>query len=299
MDFHVSWLHRLPKMLQEYSHEELRDLDIPTLPYTEKNIHHFVAQLRQRTKKSRIFSQLFQKRYQLSPELEDMHIIAQRIEGGQPFIEMQCIDPGTYRIGERTQNKIVTQEHSFWIGMFPVTEGLYHYVHSNGKALSSEMPQRDISWFQALHFCNLLSKYDGLIPCYQLAAQPGLVVWNMQADGYRLPTGLEWEIAAQSGLSNLSEHKKSQRVWSKENAKTPQPVGRKRPNQHCLYDMLGNVWEWCWDRHPDQQCMIRGGSFLCSARDMDVSIAELRPALHQSFDIGFRLVRNKTIHRDT
>ena len=136
----------------------------------------------------------------------------------------------------------------------------------------------------------MLSLKDGLTPCYSLASQPGQVSWNREANGYRLPTEQEWEYAVQTGKSTVLGS-----IWSKENTSAAQSMVHSQPNRKGVYDLLGNVWEWCWDQTRRQECIVRGGSFLCSATDISIDSREARSALHQSPEVGFRLVRDETI----
>ena len=120
------------------------------------------------------------------------------------------------------------------------------------------------------------------------------------ADGYRLPTEYEWEVAAQSGFSHKST-RWGRYIWSVENASQLMGVAQKTPNHRCLYDMLGNVWEWCFDAYsmdigsenidPNLR-VVRGGSWRCSLSEFALGMRESRALEKKYPDVGFRLVRN-------
>src|SRR5439155_13313759 len=112
----------------------------------------------------------------------------------------------------------------------------------------ADLPVEQVNWLQAANFCNARSRLEGLKPCYDESG-----VCDFQADGYRLPTEAEWEYACRAGTdgdySFGSEARKlGDFAWLADNAgKRTHPVGQKRPNPWGLYDMHGNVAEWCHD----------------------------------------------------
>jgi sulfatase modifying factor 1 len=108
-----------------------------------------------------------------------------------------------------------------------------------------------VSWYDATAYCNWLSERAGLTPCYVLARES--TECDFLANGYRLPTEAEWEYAARGG--NRSEgylyagsNHPGPVGWYEDNAVGyRRPVGEKMPNELGLYDMSGNLREWCWD----------------------------------------------------
>lgn len=121
-----------------------------------------------------------------------------------------------------------------------------------------DWPMIRISFYTALLFCNWLSEKEGLTPCYEVNgwAEDISVKWNKKANGYRLPTEAEWEYAAGCGGIDLQMYDSSKEnlnkianYWDRPKNDELLTIASKQPNKFGLYDMLGNVWEWCWDYH--------------------------------------------------
>ncbi len=139
----------------------------------------------------------------------------------------------------------------FAIDKFEVTQEEYERVMGDNpsKVKGRKNPVEQVRWSDAVRYCNERSRLEGLEPAYDLNA------WTcrFEADGYRLPTEAEWEYAARAGTTTAysfgdSDGKLEQHSWFKANARgKPKPVGQRRPNDWGLYDMHGNVWEWCND----------------------------------------------------
>ena len=114
-----------------------------------------------------------------------------------------------------------------------------------------DRPVENVSWREAIDFCNALSKRLGRVPVYTRAGDE--VTWDRAADGARLPTEAEWEYACRAGTTTAwwcgdDESLLGGVAWYKANAGgETHTVSQKRPNPWGLYDVHGNVWEWCWD----------------------------------------------------
>lgn len=180
---------------------------------------------------------------------------------------------------------------------------------------SEKRPVEQVSWFDSIVFCNKLSNMMNRKPCYSMNNISNTTEWgnipladepdawiNLECDfyanGYRLATNEEWLFAAKAekpykyaGSDNIDEV-----AWYLKNGlRQTHDVGLLKPNDYGLYDMNGNVWEWCWDLYeePDGNTLkrvLRGGSFIF---DQDMCNVETRywcyPAGHYR-GIGLRIV---------
>lgn len=140
---------------------------------------------------------------------------------------------------------------AFYMETTPVTQALFEKAMGNNpsKWKNPDAPVEQLRWREAAEFCNRASVIDGLAPCYD----PATWACNFDADGYRLPTEAEWEYAARAGTKTKyffgdAEALLDSFAWYKKNSGgRTRPVAKKRPNGWGLFDMAGNVWEWCND----------------------------------------------------
>ncbi|MCX7026543.1 MAG: SUMF1/EgtB/PvdO family nonheme iron enzyme [Spirochaetes bacterium] len=248
------------------------------------------------------------------------------------LIPMVYIDGGTFTMGSNRDIEHSAPEHKvtlapFYMGKYEVTQGQYQKVMkknpshftASGKN-SANLPVENVSWVDAVLFCNALSKLEGLQQVYKV--ESGFLSINVsisrEAKGYRLPWEAEWEYAARGGVwirnfSFAGSNDLDSVAWHKGNsAGTTHEVGGKLPNELGLYDMSGNVEEWCQDvyeayrggmqRDPlnttwvnamEYLVILRGGNFKFGNVESLYSTSRgLDKATTRGTYSGFRVVRN-------
>ncbi|MCR5888147.1 formylglycine-generating enzyme family protein [Hymenobacter sp. J193] len=188
----------------------------------------------------------------------------------------------------------------FWLAAFPITQALYRAVtgEAPSRFLGEEHPVEMVSWHEAVTFCNRLSEAAGLTSCYHFGPEAEAVRFAPLAPGYRLPTEAEWEYACKAGTPGTRYGELDNIAWYKGNSgQTTQPVGQKLPNAWGLYDMLGNVWEWCSDIYDEavygSYRIMRGGGWCDEPRGcLATNRRRSHPRSFQIDDLGFRVARN-------
>jgi len=249
---------------------------------------------------------------------------------------MVVVEPGVFEMGNTRADPegysweipvfSVEFTYRFEIGSYTVTfEEFDAYCTASGKEKKedqgwgrAERPVISVSWWDAVGYCNWLSLNEGLAPAYDSEGNfidgKGIQTKEITlVEGYRLPTSAEWEYAAREGHKRTEDFKYSGSplidsvAWYSKNAEgKTHPVGEKAANALGLYDMSGNVWEWCHDWHasyqrddqknpigPDKgyEKVVRGSAFYAEARLARVSNrGGFHPArFHET--IGFRIAK--------
>jgi formylglycine-generating enzyme required for sulfatase activity len=201
-------------------------------------------------------------------------------------IEMALIPGGQFTLGDDQGEEDEKPAHRvrlspFYIDTSEVSQAAFQKImgRNPSKWAGPDKPVERMSWHAAIQFCNMRSLKEGLHTCYD----PKSMQCNFSADGYRLPTEAEWEYACRAGTTTrwsfgddaaaLASH-----GWFKANAdKRTHPVRQKQPNPWGLFDMHGNVAEWCNDFYRErydsgeqedphgpasgEERVLRGGSF--------------------------------------
>lgn len=183
----------------------------------------------------------------------------------------------------------------FSIGAFPVTAAEFATGRFGVSAAAGvALPATGVRWADAVEWCNSASEADDLEPPYRIGG--GVVRWNAAAAGYRLPTEAEWVYASMGGGVGARHGQLAEVAWtSNDRANGPQPVGCKTANDYGLFDTLGNVWEWCWDRldparYADYR-VLKGGGWADSAWNCRVGVRRGSTPDAVIEDVGFRVVR--------
>lgn len=229
-------------------------------------------------------------------------------------IKVVTIAAGSFLMGAIDGNFDETPVHNvifdstIIVSTTEISQRLYKQVMDENPSFYEgiNLPINNVEWIKAIEFCNKLSAIENYQPCYEITDNE--VLWIDSAKGWRLPTEAEWEYFAKAGRnSELSYDALDDNVWFNANSgMRPQVVGLKNPNNWGLYDVLGNVYEWCWDYYSADYYQSspelnpkgastgnfhikRGGAFNDGQNKIRFTNRQTTENLRY---IGFRIVRN-------
>ncbi|MHA6697287.1 formylglycine-generating enzyme family protein [Chryseobacterium sp. A321] len=201
---------------------------------------------------------------------------------------------------DRTKQKWTVNIEPFLLAKFAITQDIYFHITNKAPSLfkGDKRPVETVTWQEAVIFCNLLSEKSGLKSCYILGEQEVEISFDPTANGFRLPTEAEWEYACKAGAKEIRYDKLDLIAWYKDNSQqSTHNVGQKKPNAWGLYDMLGNVWEWCSDLYDTEiygsYRIFRGGGWCDEERSvMATTRRRSHPLKFKIDDMGFRIAKN-------
>ena len=234
-----------------------------------------------------------------------------------------------WRVNDETQHEVIVSD--FYISRYEVTQVEYKSIMNNNPSYfqGENLPVENVSWLDAVKYCNARSEKENLKPVYKIEGNK--VTWNTDANGYRLPTEAEWEYACRAGTTTpfntensispdeanyyghypyeieenyFSQHKLTTKpgIYREE---TLRP-GSFEPNKFGLYDMHGNVAEWCWDIYSPYEItstknptgsskgtrrVNRGGAWNDFAKSVRSAYRAVTTPEFKSFNLGFRLAK--------
>jgi formylglycine-generating enzyme required for sulfatase activity len=190
----------------------------------------------------------------------------------------------------------------------------------------ADFPVESVDWYEAVEYCNKRSAAEKLPLAYTIHKTdlrpstyplmlelgdnftpnpPWKVDWDLESPGYRLPTEKEWEYAARAGTTTdwyTGDYKTMHTGIANYNSQQLKPAGTYPPNPWGLYDMYGNVEEWCWDTfeiETDDYHRVRGGSYQHGSTTNSSKYRAIHSSARDGYSgpIGIRLVRSESVHK--
>jgi formylglycine-generating enzyme required for sulfatase activity len=253
-------------------------------------------------------------------------LAAQQPDAPNGFVR---INGGTFTMGspanepQRGTNEVQHQVtvSGFYMGKYEVTQKEYQEIMGTNPSSfkGDNLPVEYVNWYDAVEYCNKRSQKEELTPAYTVNGTN--VTWNRNANGYRLPTEAEWEYACRAGTTtpfstgnnittdqaNYNGNRPYNNKADGEYRRRTTPGGTFAPNPWGLYDMHGNVWEWCWDWYDDYSSgsqtnpvgavtgvyrVGRGGSWYYGGQNLRAARRDYEYPSNGAYNLGFRLVRS-------
>ena len=199
--------------------------------------------------------------------------------------------------------------HKFYISKFLVTQAQYESLMGNNPSYfkGEKLPVENVSWHDAAEFCNRLSEqFEKTKNEKRYINQNEKLIEDITKKGFRLPTDDEWVYAAKhcrkdniettefAGTNNEKDLEKYAWFYKNSNSQTHEVGTALKADELKIYDMSGNVWEWCEDWYDDKTRyrVLRGGSWGSGAEYCRVSDRDCGGPGARGYDIGFRLARS-------
>jgi formylglycine-generating enzyme required for sulfatase activity len=223
------------------------------------------------------------------------------------------IPSGEFLMGDEKKAQLkVTISKSFLMAKHPIKQSLYQYIINSNPShfKGNDLPVENVSWFEAIEFCNKLSMICGLEQVYEInSLREKSVKINYEKNGFRLPTDAEWEYACRGNKTGDTYENLDDIAWyCKDPSKQTHPVGQKKANNFGLFDMLGNVWEWCNDWYENNKSstllidpigpqtgferVLRGGSWSDASTNVKAYYRYRENPYSKDNNRGFRIVSN-------
>ena len=241
---------------------------------------------------------------------------------------MVLIEGGTFQMGsptteperdaDETQHEATVAD--FLMSPTEVSQQEYEAVMGNNPSnrKGSNLPVENVTWYDAIAYCNALSQREGLTPCYEVNGAN--VTWHLDANGYRLPTEAEWEYAARGGEQtpfNFGDYVHDSDAncynaygynndasghWVNGYLQHTVEVNEYPANAYGLRNMHGNVAEWTWDWYAEygttpeegRYKVVRGGGWNDFPKHIRSAYRSVFPADVPLYATGFRVVRSAT-----